>query len=330
MQNAAICFGRTILYWDSILIALAALACFFAVAAFYPAGRSKLSLCVFAPLALALAFGISRLMYWYCHMEQFSSLLSAYLTRSTGGYCLSGIVMGFALAVLLLRLVGLEKNSGLLFDCAAPGLALGLAVLRLSSLFNNSCRGKALINDPRFQRLPYAYRSVTASGIVEYRFAAFFVEALLFLLFFVLLTWLFGRFRGEQRRRRAKDGDVFLYFLLLYSAAELVMDSTRNDASFFHVNAFISVAQILSAVTILAVLICFSVRSVRRHGLRVFHWLCWLAYLLGLGGAGVCEYLVQRHGDWQLTCYSLMSLACLVMIGAAAALHGKRLRTRAE
>lgn len=336
MSSAALCLGTRIIYWDSILISLAALVCLFVLyAAYAPNGRHPAVLLLYSPLALALAFAVSRLMYWYCHQEQFSGLLSAFAMASNGSYCLAGIVIGFALAALLLGLIRLE-DSGLLLDSCAPALALGLTVLRLSSLFNNSCRGKALITEARFQRLPFAFPSVTASGAAEYRFAAFFAEALAFLLAFLLLLWLHSRFYGKHTRRRSRSlmpavrGDLFLFFLLFYSAAELVVDSTRNDATFFHFNAFVSVAQMLGAVAILAVLIVFSVRSVRRSGVRIWHVLCWLLWLLGLGGVAACEYLVQRHGDWQLKCYALMSLACLVMVAAASMLRRRLPKRRAE
>ena len=30
-------------------------------------------------------------------------------------------------------------------------------------------------------------------------------------------------------------------------------------------------------------------------------------------GTGVCEYLVQRHGDWYLSCYLAMAVTCYFM-----------------
>lgn len=324
MNSAAFCFGTTILYWDAILAALAVLAGFFAVAALYTGGKKPFStLCVLLPLAVLFAFVLSRSMYWYCHQEQFAGLGGAFRDLSVGGYCLSGIVGGFVLAVGLLRLTGFVTDAALLLDCAAPGFSLALAVLHLSFLFNNTCRGKALISDPRFQRLPFAAPSVTVSGTLEYRFAAFFVEALLFLLVFAVLLWLYTRYYNRARNKRARKGDLFLLFLLFYSAIELVLDSTRNDASFFHFNAFISVAQILSAAMILGVLVVFSVRSVRRYGLRPAHFLCWLLWLAGLAGVGIFEYLVQRHGDRQLACYSFMSLSILIAVASVLVIRQK-------
>ena len=331
MSYAAVCFGDRILCWDTILIALAALVCLFALYAAWSGVGGRLPfLCLFAPLALLFSYAAARLIYWSCHLEQFSGLLSALTAPTTAGYCLSGVVIGFVLAALLVWALRLTPKLGPLLDCCAPALALGFAVLRLSSFFSGTCRGKMLIADPRFRRLPFAWPSLTASGAVEYRFAAFFVEALLFFLIFLAVTALFCRsYPRVKQKRRAARGDVFLSFLLLESAVEIVIDSTRNDATFFNFNAFISVAQILGGAAILAILIVFSRRSVKKYGLRVYHALCWLLYLLSLGGAGVCEYLVQRHGNWALSCYSAQSLCCLLMIGAVFALK-RRLKKRTQ
>ncbi len=312
MREVAFCFGRVTLYWDTLLIALACAAGFLALWGAYGAnGGKKRAFWTLVPLGLVLSLAVARTIFWYCHSEQFSSLAAALVPGSSGGFCLSGVVIGFVLAALLLRLAGLEKDTALLLDCASPALALCLALVRLSSLFSGGCRGKVPITDPRFCRLPFA---AAAPGGGEYRFASFFVGALLFLVLFAVLTLLFVRRWGRR-------GDVFLAFLVLCSAVELVIDSTRNDASYFTFNAFISVAQILGAAAMLGVLVVFSRRSIRSGGPKLHRVLCWVAWFLGAAIAGVSEYLVQRHGNWQLGCYTLMSLGALILVFATFAVY---------
>lgn len=312
MREVAFCFGRVTLYWDTLLIALACAAGFLALWGTYGAnGGKKRAFWTLVPLGLVLSLAVARTIFWYCHSEQFSSLAAALVPGSAGGFCLSGVVIGFVLAALLLRLAGLEKDTALLLDCASPALALCLALVRLSSLFSGGCRGKVPITDPRFCRLPFA---AAAPGGGEYRFASFFVGALLFLVLFAVLTLLFVRRWGRR-------GDVFLAFLVLYSAVELVIDSTRNDASYFTFNAFISVAQILGAAAMLAVLVVFSRRSIRSGGPKLHRVLCWVAWFLGAAIAGVSEYLVQRHGNWQLGCYTLMTIGALILVFATFAVY---------
>ena len=312
MREVAFCFGRVTLYWDTLLIALACAAGFLALWGTYGAnGGKKRAFWTLVPLGLVLSLAVARTIFWYCHSEQFSSLAAALVPGSSGGFCLSGVVIGFVLAALLLRLAGIEKDTALLLDCASPALALCLALVRLSSLFSGGCRGKVPITDPRFCRLPFA---AAAPGGGEYRFASFFVGALLFLVLFAVLTLLFVRRWGRR-------GDVFLAFLVLCSAVELVIDSTRNDASYFTFNAFISVAQILGAAAMLGVLVVFSRRSIRSGGPKLHRVLCWVAWFLGAAIAGVSEYLVQRHGNWQLGCYTLMTIGALILVFATFAVY---------
>ena len=89
--------------------------------------------------------------------------------------------------------------------------------------------------------------------------------------------------------------------------------STRYDSSFFQFNGFISVGQISAAVCVLAVLVVYSVRSVRANGRRGWHWAIWGGWFIGLVAAGLSEYFVQRHGNWYLGCYAVMALGCVIM-----------------
>lgn len=307
MSEIAFFLGNTVIRYDAALIALAALVCLFTSLALYTrqGGRAAV-LCLLTPVMWALSFVLCRSVYWACHPEQFASLPAALADRRVWGYCLCGIPLGFGLTALLGRAVALEKRTRLLLDSLAPGLSLGLSLVRLSAAFNGGVRGKVAVTAPALQRLPFAFPD--AGG--EYRFAAFFVEALLFCLFAGILLAVFLR----RYRQDRQSGEVFFLFLLLYSLTELVIDSTRSDAAYFTFNAFISVAQILSAVTVLALLIVYRMRARRTENPGKSRWVIWGLYLLGLIGAGVCEYMVQRHGNRQLLCYSLMTLGCLVML----------------
>ena len=110
-----------------------------------------------------------------------------------------------------------------------------------------------------------------------------------------------------------RQGVTICLFLLYYSASELVLDSTRYDSSFLPINGFVSFVQIAAAVSMFLLLIYFTVLSVRANGRRVWHWLFWILWWAALGGGGYCEYLVQRHGGWYLSCYFAMSICALIM-----------------
>ena len=208
-------------------------------------------------------------------------------------------------------------------DAVAPGGALCIAFIRLSALFDSSCRSKIIITAPALQHLPLASAISSASGATEYRFATFFVQFLIMLVMTAALLRFFLR-RGEAPMKGDMDrhGHTARMFLAFYSALELVMDSTRYDSSVFHFTflkglnpyvGFISLIQLVAAICLACVLVYYSTRSVRVNGLGLRHWVLWAGFFLSLVATGVSEYMVQRHGDWYLGCYTVMALSCAVM-----------------
>ncbi len=313
MNPIAYSFGGFDLYWSALLIALAAAVCFLITGALFTAHRGKATaVWLLLPLASLLSVLLSRLLHWYCHVEQYTSFWQAMTDYSSGGYVLTGAFLGTALAVLLVGLLGFTGHVGRLFDCLAPGAALGIALIRLSALFDDSCRGKMLVQTPALQHLPLAAPVTTVDGGTEYRFATFFVEFLVLLVvFFLLLRFFHERRRAPMKADQPRDGNVALMFLTWYSTVEVVADSTRYDSSFMPINGFVSLVQVVCGLTLLAVLIVYTVRSVRANGRSARHGLLWLAFWLSVGGVGALEYLVQRHGNWYLFCYPAMSLCSL-------------------
>lgn len=313
MTEIAVSIGNVTLYWNAIVIFLAVAACFTMTAALFTShgGRGS-AVWLLLPLSVLLSVLFSRFLHWYCHEEQYAGLWQAITDYSSGSYCMTGVLLGTASAALIVWALGFTSNVRRLFDCLAPGAALGIALIRLSSLFTTADRSKIVIKNPTLQHLPLASGIPTTSGGTEYRFATFFAQFLIMLLIFWLLLRFFDRRRrwsmkGEQPR----DGNVALMFLTWYSAAELVLDSTRYDASFLRLNGFVSMVQIVSAVTLLAVLIVYSRRSIKANGRHGWHWLLWVGFFLTIACTGVMEYLVQRHGNWYLLCYPVMSVSCL-------------------
>ncbi len=314
MNPIAIYSGNTVIYWSSIIICLGVAAWFALSFALYVShGGRAAAMWVLLPLAAALSVPFSRIIHWYCHAEQYAGLASALTDYSTGGYCLPGMLLGVFLAVLIVSKLRFADSAAELFDALAPGAALGLALIRLSALFNSSCRSTIIIRSETFQHLPIGSGITTSSGGTEYRFATFFVQFMLLLVLMALLLRFYRRSRGAVMKRGVQRGHVAMIFLVFYSAMELVLDSTRYDSSFLRLNGFVSLVQIVSAVSILLVLIYYSRQSVRANGLRPYHWLLWVGYFATLAATGAFEYLVQRHGNWYLLCYSVMSVSCLGM-----------------
>ena len=136
-------------------------------------------------------------------------------------------------------------------------------------------------------------------GAVEYRFATFFVQAILMLCVTVLpLYFFFARRRLPMKEGCPRDGNVAWMFLTFHSAVESLMDSTRYDSSFMHFNAFVSIVQIVSAVCILAALIHYSRLSHKVNGRCGYHVAMWIGYVLTLVGnwrVGIPLCALRQH-----------------------------------
>ncbi len=320
-QIAYLAHGLT-LYWPSLVLALGLAAGLCLSLALYPRyNRHSAAVWVFFPFALILGLFFSRVVYWYCHLEQFGSFWEALVDYNRGGYALFGVIFGVWAAAFTVRRLGLVQRMGRLLDAVAPGLCLSFAFIRLSELWGGACRSRITLPEGFFRRLPFAVQNAEGG----WPLAVFFYSFVLLL----VITALLVRFYRQYRRFPMADGsspngNVFRLFLLLWGLTEIVIDSLRYDSCFMHFiwlkqlnpyASFVSLGQIFAAVTILAVLIRFTLVRVRgrRGGWKLV--LAWLVYLASLVGAGYFgEYKVQRSADYAL-CYPIQIVSLLVMGG---------------
>jgi prolipoprotein diacylglyceryltransferase len=311
------------IYWSGIVTALGVLAAvFMAFSLRLLQGKRVWQLALILPVSVALSVVLARVVHWYCHWMQYESLRQALTDWSGGGYSLIGAFAGTLLAALLARLCRLTKNLGALLDCLSPGAALGIAVGKLAFLFSSGDRGKMALEKESYHGLPWSTAVDGLSGGVSWRFATFFWESMAAFAVFAALLVLFFAFRSRSRKKGdRRDGDVFLFLIVLIGAAEILLDSTRYDSSFLRSNGFVSIHQIAGAVGLLSALVLFSVRSVRICRLRIWHGGLWLTFLASLGTAGYMEYYVQRHGDLYLFCYSVMLPALLAAVASICVLY---------
>ena len=311
MEKIAFFAGETVYYWNAIVLTLAALTavCFFLSLYLGKEGNAVAAFGVI-PLALALSLVLARLVHWYCRADSYDGFSEAMVPFSPGGYALLGVFAGCILAAALTRLLHFHDNLPRMLDCMAVAGCAGIAVGRLASFFNASDRGQIVQSA---KSLPWVYPVTNAvSGATEYRLATFLFQAMVALVLFIALLV----FCSRKKRR---DGDAALIFLLIYGASQIVLDSTRYDKLFFRSNGFVSIVQVLGAVALVLAIVIFSVRMVKARGFRFWYVLLWLAMAALLGGAGFMEYYVQRHGDLAVFSYSVMSV-CLIFIVALALL----------
>lgn len=309
MDKIAFYSGGTAIYWNSVVLTLAAATaiCFFL--AFY-LGKSGNGAAGFAavPVSMVLSLVFARFFHWYCQSDSYQSFSAAMTDYTAGGYALIGVFLGCFLAAGLTRIVCLHRNLPEMLDAMSIAGCAGIAVGRLSSLFNASDRGQVLTG---FRSLPIAYPvNNVVSGAVEYRLATFALQSMVALALFLGLTVFYCK---GQKRGKLKDGDTCLVFLMLYGASQVVLDSTRYDSLFFRSNGFVSVVQVLGALALVLAVILFSRRMVKARGFRAWQILLWLLIALAIAGAGYMEYYVQRWGSKALFAYSVMS-ACLLFV----------------
>ena len=311
MEKIAFISGGTFVYWSSIILTLAAATALIIFAAAYLfKGGSMVSCSVLVSLAMVGSIMLSRLIHWYCRSDAYESLEAAMTDYTRGNYALMGVFIACIAVALLLRIIRVVRNLPATYDCMAIAGGIGIGVGRLASLFNASDRGMAL---PDSVGLPFAYPVVnTVSGVVENRLATFMIQAMIcggivvLLILYMLIM--------KIAKKKIKDGDVALMFLLVYGAGQIICDSTRYDSLFLRSNGFISVVQILGLVALLVPLIVFAVRMVKNNGLKGYQFVIWAVIAGMMGLAGYMEYYVQRHGNEAAFAYSTMGASLVVIV----------------
>lgn len=333
--TAAVYLGKFIIRWPSLIISLGfAAALTFTLALYRPRNRSSSAVWAFFPIAFIISVLLCRLSHWYFNMEQYSAGVGAGMLETMknsltdwtiGSYCLPGIVIGAIIAAGIVSRIGLVSDSGRMLDYAAPGMCIVIAFIRLSALFNTSCRGKRPIESRFLQRLPFGIAVTDAAGNVTYRLAVFFIEFLLMAVaFFVIYRFFMKKRNSEMYEPCRGTGNVWKAFLVLYSAIEIVTDSLRTDSPLMHFSfltslnaysAFISVAQVCAVAFLLFVFIYYLRCSAVSLGFNWKHALAILVFAAALAGVGYFgEYSIQRYGS--VTSGYIIMTASLVIIAA--------------
>lgn len=305
MDRVFLIFSGTFLYWNSLILALstaAGICCFVSLSLYR--NEKPLTIALFIPCALILSLLLGRFVHWYTLPNQYGGLGAAFKDLSVGGYALMGVVAACLILVLIFRALRLTTDLPGFLDCLSVAGCGGIALGRLSYFFSSLDRGSIV----SITKLPVAYPVINAvSGATEYRFATFLFQAAALMVLFACLLRLFLK---RSRMHHAPAGDAALVFALCYCALAVVLDSTRYDSLYLRSNGFVSAVQILSAVTVAAVAVDYSVRLVRAGGMRKWYVLVWGLIFTMMGGAGFMEYYVQRHGREALFSYIVMSV-CL-------------------
>ncbi len=270
--------------------------------------RYRFSLFIYLILSPVFAAFLGRFIHWYSHYESYESFSAAF-SSAEGSFHEAGIVIGAFTASFISSKIAGSKYGKRVLAAAAAGIMLFMTLVSLTSMFNECDRGKAVIEDPAYMRLPFAYPAVTSSGESEYRTAVFFWKFMILALITVIAVIISIRKQSALRT------------YIMYFCAMALLDSARYDASFLRSNGFVSLMQIVSGVFLLITVIFCIGKLVGNRRFKAGHFLYTLAFLLGLSLTGFMEYYVQRHGNLYISCYAEMAAACIVMAVSVIGLH---------
>ena len=325
MEKIAFIIGETFIYWSSIILTLAVITAVFLFWSLYlNKSGNAVAAALFVPPAIVGSMYCARFIHWYCFTDSYNSLEAAMADMSRGGFALMGVFAACIAVACLLRLVRIVKDLPQMLDCMALAGGVGIAVGRLSCLFNTADRG---MNIETLRGLPLVSEVTNAvSGVTEYRLATFMLQSMITALI-VLILW---RYSHKANRKGLRSGDIALLFSSAYGAAQIVLDSTRYDSMFMRSNGFISIVQILGLVGLLIPIILFSIRMVKAGGFLKRFLLLWIPMVACMGLAAFMEYWVQRHGDQALFSYSVMSACLLVTVVLTASIRYVAVRRESQ
>lgn len=146
-----------------------------------------------------------------------SHAFSLYDSSALGAYW-GGFLVCFAVAGALARWWQLSWSR--IADASAPGLALGNVIGRIGCFAGGCCWGKPTASWIGVQFTDRAHQS-TGVPIGITLIPTQLIQAAINLIVFLFLLWLW--------RRRAFRGQVFLAYLILYSAERFTVDFWRDD-----------------------------------------------------------------------------------------------------
>ena len=270
--------------------------------------RLKFSLFVYIILSAVFGMYLGRFVHWYSHYESYESFYQAFSTAE-GSFHEAGLVIGACAASLFSAGIAGKKYGFRLKSAASAGIMLFMTRVSLTSMFNECDRGKTVIENPFYQRLPFSYITLTSAGTSEYRTAVFFWKFMILALITVIA--IAGCIRNISALRT----------YIMYFCAMALLDSARYDASFLRSNGFVSLMQIVAGVFLLLCVIVINAKLMGGHKFKAGYLLYDLAFLLGLSLTGFMEYYVQRHGNLYISCYALMAAACTIMAVSVIFLH---------
>ena len=243
--------GQTPIYWYGAIIATAVVLGVLVTSRLAGAkGVEQEHILNLAIVIIPVAILGARLYHVAFSWEQYGNDFWEILAIRHGGLAIHGAILGGIIAGY--AYVRWKKlDFWLLGDCITPGLALGQALGRWGNFFNQEAYGTPVTLE-FISRFPaFIQRQMFIGG--QYCHPAFLYESVCDLLIFVYLLY--------QSKRAAYPGQIFLFYLILYSIARFCIEAIRTDS--FMLGNF-RIPQLVSLLTIALALGLMKLRSEKR------------------------------------------------------------------
>ena len=266
--------------------------------------RSGLEASALAVYALPLALVFARLFFCLARFEYVFLEMGVLFALSTweGGFLMWGALAGAALGGFL---ASKRRGADCLdtFDGMAAPVIASVALLRLFEYFSTEGRGLFLEDESAFRFFPFG----VSNAFAEWQLAVFFWEAIAALIILSVLL-----------RHTGIKGDKALLALVAYSAAQILFESLRVDAS--PKWGFVRVSQVLSAVVLLGASV------VRTHALLGKRKALprGAVVLFCIAAVGILEWALDKTPLPVPACYALMCVAMATALLAGCPLNHTR------
>lgn len=268
-----------------------------------------------AALAIPLGLVFGRLVFCLVNLGYFLEQIgqpAAMLYFWDGGFSMMGALMGVSLAAVIAAKVK-RVRLGSMMDLMAVSAGAFIAMARLGEIYTALGRGRSIEAEWMRQSPFFGIQETWSDDVFQ---AVFRYEAAAAVLLLVVMVVLFLGKKAEA----AKPGDLALVFITLFGSAQVVLESLRDDRHMLL--GFVRASQIISILLPVAAIAVFSIRVIRREGMRGWVIAAWLVAAAAIVLAVVKEFAVDTSDS--LTREYLMMSFAMAVLAAVALLLWKR------
>lgn len=254
---------------------------------------------IFGVIVIPLSALLGRLYALLGNIQTLFSDPKVFFTGWAGGTALYGAAAGCIIAAAIAAKISKTPFSKAV-DLLAPGVALAVAIGRWCDFFTG--RGFGALAPEKLRFFPV---SVYSQSIAGWYYAVFAYESLFCLAIFAFLV----RFRGKFK----EPGDAALWLVLIYGAGRVLLESMRADSIYV---GFVKLSQIVAVLSVIAVLIVFSVREVKARGAKLVDFACWLLSLAFITAGFLSEFYIGANTYGRNLAFIALAMIGLVAVGA--------------